>query len=379
MSGSIFLLQNGSNLVRMNASLYDSEVLLQELLAKYPDLLAGDQFDSTEPRRWLLVSREMAVPGEEAGAGRWSLDHLFLDQDAIPTLVEVKRSTDTRIRREVVGQMLDYAANGVAYWPVEAIRSQFEKTCENRGLHPSKEIGAFLGEQADQQAFWQMVKTNLQAGRICMVFVADEIPAELRRVVEFLNGQMDPAEVFAIEIKQYVGQGMKTLVPRVIGQTAEAERKKSPGQRTERQWDETTFFSVLDSRPEENLAGDARRIYEWGQKAGLRVRWSRGQNGAFYLVLNHSNRDYFPIAIRTGFTNAYVEFQFGRLKDAPPFNNPAKRSELLRRLNDIPGVSISEEQSTKYPGVPLAVLSKDGVLRKFIETLDWVLTEIKTT
>jgi hypothetical protein len=26
-------------------------------------------------------------------AGRWSLDHLFLDQDAIPTLVEVKRGT----------------------------------------------------------------------------------------------------------------------------------------------------------------------------------------------------------------------------------------------------------------------------------------------
>ena len=42
------------------------------------------------------------IPGNEDGAGRWSVDHLFLDQDAIPTLVEVKRSTDTRIRREVV-------------------------------------------------------------------------------------------------------------------------------------------------------------------------------------------------------------------------------------------------------------------------------------
>jgi hypothetical protein len=31
----------------------------------------------------------------------------------VPTLLEVKRSSDTRIRREVVGQMLDYAANGV--------------------------------------------------------------------------------------------------------------------------------------------------------------------------------------------------------------------------------------------------------------------------
>src|SRR5262249_30776823 len=67
---------------------------------------------------------------------RRSLDHLYLDQDAIPTLVEVKRSQDTRIRREVVGQMLDYASNAVVYWPVEEIRKQFEKTCEISGKNP---------------------------------------------------------------------------------------------------------------------------------------------------------------------------------------------------------------------------------------------------
>ena len=37
-----------------------------------------------------------------------------LDQDAIPTLVKVERSSDTRVRCEVVGQMLDYAATGAA-------------------------------------------------------------------------------------------------------------------------------------------------------------------------------------------------------------------------------------------------------------------------
>ena len=45
------------------------------------------------------------------------------------------------------------------------------------------------------------------------MFVADEIPVELRRIVEFMNGQMDPAEVLAVEIKQYVGGNLKTLVP----------------------------------------------------------------------------------------------------------------------------------------------------------------------
>jgi len=39
-----------------------------------------------------------------------AVDHLFLGQDGSPTLVEVKWSTDTRIRRKVVDQLLWNAA-----------------------------------------------------------------------------------------------------------------------------------------------------------------------------------------------------------------------------------------------------------------------------
>src|SRR5207237_515196 len=163
------------------------------------NLLAGDQIDPVEPRRWLLVSREMRVSGDE-GAERGSLDHLFLDQDAVPTLVEVKRSENTQIRREVVGQMLDHAANGVVFWSVEEIRSRYERSCNERGINPDETLAEFLRSEARQEGFWQSVKTNLQAGRIRLIFVADEIPPGLRRIVEFLNGQMDPAEVVAIEV-----------------------------------------------------------------------------------------------------------------------------------------------------------------------------------
>jgi hypothetical protein len=69
MSG-IFLIQDGGGLVEMRESPYDSEALLQRLLAEYPNLLAGDQINAASPRQWLLVTREMAVPGEEDGAGR---------------------------------------------------------------------------------------------------------------------------------------------------------------------------------------------------------------------------------------------------------------------------------------------------------------------
>jgi hypothetical protein len=70
----------------------------------------------------LLIAREVPIPDEMDGAARLSLDHLFVDQDSIPTLVECKRSTDTRTRREVVAQMLDYAANATEYLAIESIR-----------------------------------------------------------------------------------------------------------------------------------------------------------------------------------------------------------------------------------------------------------------
>lgn len=49
---------------------------------------------------------------------RWSADHLLLDQFGVPIIVEVKRA-----RREVVGQMLEYAANATRYWPPDRMRA----------------------------------------------------------------------------------------------------------------------------------------------------------------------------------------------------------------------------------------------------------------
>lgn len=51
--------------------------------------------------------QEVSLSSVEVGSGRWSVDHLFIDQEAVPTLVEVKRTSDTRIRRALVAQMLD--------------------------------------------------------------------------------------------------------------------------------------------------------------------------------------------------------------------------------------------------------------------------------
>ena len=75
---SIVLLQDGANVVEMTQQPYESEDLLQQLLADHPSVLAGDQFNSAEPKRWLLMSREAGVPDDDGGADRWALDHLSI-------------------------------------------------------------------------------------------------------------------------------------------------------------------------------------------------------------------------------------------------------------------------------------------------------------
>ncbi len=375
MSGGIFLMQDSGMLVEMREASYDSEALLQELLAQYPSLLAGDQINAEVPRRWLLVTREMSVPGEQDGAGRWALDHLFLDQDGVPTLVEVKRSTDTRLRREVVGQMLDYAANAVAYWPVETIRSLFEQTCERNGIAPEQALAELHRENTDSERFWQQVKTNLQAGRIRMVFVADHIPPELQRIIEFLNTQMGNAEVLGVAIPQFAGQGQRLFVPRVLGLTAAAQQQKSGGRRDTRQWDEDSFFAEMETQRGSEEARVSRKLLEWARSRGLRLWWGQGQiYGSFFPMLDVAGKTQWTVSV---WTYGTAEVQFSQLRKQPPFQDETLRRELQRRLNDIPGISIPDGAITQRPSVRLRALIGEEALSCFLATLDWLVDIIR--
>jgi hypothetical protein len=47
------------------------------MMEHHPQLLAGYEMSRSDPRRFLLVCREAPV-ADQNGAGRWSLDHLFV-------------------------------------------------------------------------------------------------------------------------------------------------------------------------------------------------------------------------------------------------------------------------------------------------------------
>jgi hypothetical protein len=214
----------GDDLLPLAETPFPLEADLQALVADHPELLAGAQIDPNNPRRFVLVAREVAVPDRAAGGGRWALDHLFIDQDAIPTLVEVKRAANTQLRREVVGQLLDYAANAVRYWPVHDLEASFMST---HGDDADAALAELAGPDTAPDAFWQRVAANLTDGRVRLIFLADLIPTELQSIVEFLNERIDATEVLAIELRQYrTLEGLQILLPRVIGMTAAAKQAK---------------------------------------------------------------------------------------------------------------------------------------------------------
>jgi len=195
---------------------FETEDELQALLARCPYLMAGDQIDPDEPRRWLLVDREVGIPGEVGGPSRWSLDHLFLDQDGIPTLVECKLASDPRSRYDVTTQMITYASNGPDHWDISVLRQlAANSAARNHNRLLDDEIRALLRDDAaDIEGFWRTVADNLKRGKVRLVFVADRIPSELSRSSGFLK--KPDVEVLAIEIKQFKGKDQRAFVPRVV-------------------------------------------------------------------------------------------------------------------------------------------------------------------
>lgn len=368
------MLQKDGTLVEMNQQEYDSEDMLQTLLATYPDLLAGNQIDELNPRKWILISREFSIPDKETTQGRWSLDHLFLDQDGIPTLVEVKRSSDTRIRREVIGQMIEYAANAVSYWAIDKIRLHYETRCEELGLNPDQELMDNLQIELEYEDYWEKVTTNLNTGKIRMLFIADKIPFELKQIVEFLNEQMNPAEVLAIEIKQYVGQQQKTLIPRVFGQSSKIQQKKS--RKKKRKWDEPSFLAALKEREGEEAANTAKDILSWGKERLLDIWWGQGiKSGQGLLNLVHGENWYGFFGL---WTYGRIEIQFQVLKNRPVYQDVEMRMNLLNQLNRIPGVEIPDDGIKRRPSIPFSALYPKTSRIQFFEIWEEVIDNIKT-
>jgi hypothetical protein len=260
------------------------------------------------------------------------------------------------------------------------MRERFAANCNRENIDPDEKLREFLGNEIDAEVFWEMADRNLKARKLRLLFVADVIPAELQRIVEFLNDQMDQTEVLAIEIKQFVSEkGLRSLVPRVIGQTAKAQQAKSSGSRSERQWDESTVMQTIEEKRGTGIANVARRLIEWARKNASDINWGKGATDGSFSPLFDCGLEYPVIPFRV-YTYGNAEILFNRLvgNKTAPFDQDARRLELLRRLNEVPGIELPESGIHRRPAISLRALVERDNLSKFLSVIEWELMEIRS-
>ena len=178
MGERIYAIGQEGRLEPLEEQAFPTEDELQSLIADHPELLDGEQIRPGDPRRWVLVTREKGIAESQGSGARWAVDHLIVDQDAVPTLVEVKRASNPEIRRTVVGQMLEYAAHAAASWTRDELRRSFEESSRAQNRDPDEVLGELLAAdgEVDADRFWDEVSRNLAANRLRLLFVADGIP-----------------------------------------------------------------------------------------------------------------------------------------------------------------------------------------------------------
>ena len=276
----VYVVQEGGKTTAMDTvRCKDEGTELQDILERNLDLLPGDQIEPDAPPRWMLVKREMPVPDPNDGCDRWSIDFFLVDQEAMPTFVECKRFSDTRSRREVVAQMLEYAANGHHYWTKEQIREYAEQAAKAQSQTIEDALRRLTGTEQDPDEFFSRVQDNLREAQLRLVFFLEEAPFELRSMVDFLNKQMQRSEVLIVEARQFERDGMKVVVPTLFGFTEQARMAKRTvidRPRLPRSaWDKQRFFDAARNNltPEQVMA--VRKVYDCFMRVG-RVTWGTG-------------------------------------------------------------------------------------------------------
>jgi hypothetical protein len=355
MPKNAFLMPQIGPVERLALSSFGNEDELHSLVEQIPELL--DECLSEPAGQWLLVRREMGIPDSAAGPDRWAVDLFLLDSNGVPTFVEVKRSRDPRARREVVAQMLDYAANGSSYLSVTEIRNSLRESAEK-----SPELLQIYQNvtSGDSEIYWQNVEAKLAAGNVRLIFVADQIHSELRRLVEFLNEKMPDLQVLALEVRLFKIGERRVVIGDAIGNTIKSQDAK--GRQSGTQPVPSDLTELL-----ERLAFSDTSLSE-----KLKTLFAELGSDNTYIRLAASQ---FTFGAQTtsgrvqivGISRKSVWLALDSLQRLPALADEGARRTLLGSLETIMGRRASTENLRGYPSFDVTLLSDDGRRAKFAD------------
>lgn len=267
---------------------------LQELIRKYPDMLPVSDI---EPDFAPLVS-----VGREVGTASGQIDNLFLSPQGYLTIVETKLWRNPEARREVVGQIIDYAKD-VNHWSFDELESRVRAYYKK--FHGS-ELGVIdalrKAEQIaedDESAIIDTISSNLKRGRFLLLVVGDGIRENVEDMVEFMQKTPQLYYTLAlVELHVYEmdgGEGtVQLVIPHIVARTREITRAvvRIEGKAIESVSvnistgeildglegikGEERYFSILSQRVNSDMVDFAHTITHDMENLGCKIDWKQG-------------------------------------------------------------------------------------------------------
>ncbi|MHB2264799.1 hypothetical protein [Aliihoeflea sp. PC F10.4] len=193
-----------------------SEAQIQDLVHKYPGSLPIDEVDPSF-KNPVAVCRELMTP---AGP----IDNLFITPSGLPILVECKLWRNPEGRREVVGQIIDYAKE-LSRWTCSDLQREVSRRLGRPG-NAMLELVREVDPSVDEMAFNDAISLNLRRGRFLLLIVGDGIREGVETIAEYL--QRHAGLHFSMGLVEMpifnLPDGGLLVTPRVLARTASITR-----------------------------------------------------------------------------------------------------------------------------------------------------------
>lgn len=197
------------------------EHTLRDLIHNNPAMMPVHELDPNIGRVF-TVAKELNIPGVGF------VDVVLADERGRLVVVECKLWRNPQARREVVGQILDYARE-LSRYAYEDLQRQITVATKRQG-NVLYELAVAAGSTMPEADFVDRVSRDLAAGRFLLLIVGDGITEGARRIGEYLGSQPGLAFDFGlIEMAEYrytdaAGISREIVQPRILARTAVIER-----------------------------------------------------------------------------------------------------------------------------------------------------------
>lgn len=193
-----------------------SEADLQDLIHRFPSCLPIREIDP------LFADPVPLCTELNTSAG--PIDNLMVTASGLPVIVECKLWRNPEGRREVVGQIIDYAKE-LARWSA----SDLQREVARRTQIADNPIVALLraaGRTIDEVEFNDALTLNLRKGRFLLLIVGDGIREGVESIAEYLQSHANlHFSLGLVELPIFVlDDGRRIVTPRLLARTHIIER-----------------------------------------------------------------------------------------------------------------------------------------------------------